>query len=249
MILLSILLVLLPVALVSWQVWVSTVIVHEHQAALLFRHGKFVRRLAAGRHRLIGRGYEAKNFDTRRSDFAIVGQEFLTADMAGLKVSALVEYHIIDPLQFVQAAANPLGSLYHSVQIALRQLIGGQTLEALIERKADLSAGLLEEVRPRAALLGIGLDRVAAKDLMIAGDLRKVFTEALSARQQSLITLEKARAEAAAIRTMANAARVFETHPALLQLKFLQVLEKAEGGIAQPLALGTAGQWLDFLKR
>ncbi len=249
MIAIFIILLLLMAGAIAWQAWVKTVTVRECHAALLFRHGKFLRLLEPGRHRFIGSGHEVKSFDTRSSDLAICGQEFLTADKAGLKVSAVVEYHIDDPLLFHSAAANPEGSLYHAVQIALRQQVGGQTLEALVEKKADLSAALLEDVRPHAARLGLALDRVAVKDLMIGGDLRKVFTEALAARQQSLVTLEKARAEAAAIRTLANAARVFETHPALLQLKFLQALEKADGGIAQPLALGAAGQWLDFLKR
>jgi regulator of protease activity HflC (stomatin/prohibitin superfamily) len=135
------------------------------------------------------------------------------------------------------------------VQIALRDAIGGQELDAIIDRKTDLSAPLVARVQPLAERLGLALDGVYVKDIVVGGDLRKVFTEALTARQQSLIVLEKARAEAAAIRTLANAARVFETHPALLQLKFLQAIEKADGGIAQPLALGTAGHWLDFLKK
>lgn len=237
------------VAFTAWSHWVTTVVVQQHEAALLFRHGKLVRALAAGRHRIFGTGHEVKRFDTRRTDFQVAGQEFLTADKAGLKVSAVVEYHIADPVVFLASAANPVASLYNAVQIALREAIGGQTLDAALDRKTALSSALTDQVQPFADRLGLAIDGVSVKDLMIGGDLRKVFTEALTVRQQSLIVLEKARAEAAAIRTLANAARVFEAHPALLQLKFLQTLEKADGGIAQPLALGTAGHWLDFLKK
>ncbi|MCW1883317.1 slipin family protein [Luteolibacter flavescens] len=237
------------VALIAWNVWVTTVVVRQHEAALLFQHGKLVRTLAAGRHWFLGTGYEVKRFDIRRSDLQVAGQEFLTADKAGLKVSAVVEYHIADPVAFSGVAENPLGSLYHAAQIALRDVIGSQDLEAIIDRKTDLSAALVVRVKSHAEDLGLALDGIHVKDIIIAGDLRKVFTEALTARQQSLVVLEKARAEAAAIRTLANAARVFEAHPALLQLKFLQAIEKAPGGIAQPLALGTAGHWLDFLKK
>ena len=236
-------------AWIVWHRWVTIVVIQQHEAALLFRHGTLVRPLAAGRHRIFGSGHEVKRFDVRRADFQVAGQEFLTADKAGMKVSAVVEYHIVDPVTFIGAAVNPLGSLYHAVQIALRDAIGGQELDAIIDRKTDLSAALTARVQPLAEHLGLALDGVHVKDIVVGGDLRKVFTEALTARQQSLVVLEKARAEAAAIRTMANAARVFETHPALLQLKFLQAIEKADGGIAQPLALGTAGQWLDFLKK
>lgn len=232
-----------------WRHYTSVVVVQDHESALLHRHGKFQRELAAGRHRLWGSGYEIRRYDKRRSEFVIAGQEFLTADKAGLKVTAVAEYRIADALRYQTASANPLASLYHSAQIALRHCIGGQTVEAALERRGDLSAALVVEVQPAAESLGIVLERIAIKDLMIGGELKRVFTEGLTARQESLVTLEKARAEAAAIRTLANAARVFETHPALLQLKFLQALERAEGGVAQPLMLGTAGTWLDFLKK
>jgi regulator of protease activity HflC (stomatin/prohibitin superfamily) len=236
-------------AWIAWERWVTTVVIQQHEAALLFRHGKLVRPLAAGRHRIFGSGHEVQRFDVRRTDLQVAGQEFLTSDKAGLKVSAMVEYHIVDPVIFIGAAVKPLVLLYNAVQIALRDAIGGLELDAIIDRKTDLSAALTARVQPLAERLGLALDGVHVKDIVVGGDLRKVFTETLTARQQSLVVLEKARAEAAAIRTMANAARVFETHPALLQLKFLQAIEKADGGIAQPLALGTAGHWLDFLKK
>jgi regulator of protease activity HflC (stomatin/prohibitin superfamily) len=248
-IILPVLLILAFGAILAWMIFCTTHVVQDRETALLYRHGRFVEVLAPGRHRLWGYGYELLRFDKRRADFSISGQEFLAADKAGLKVTAVVEYRIADAVRFHNAAVNPVGSLYHAVQLALRHCIGGQTLEAALERRADLSAALLADVRPAAEELGLVLETIAVKDLMIGGELKRVFLAGLTARQESLLTLEKARAEAAAIRTLANAARVFETHPALLQLKFLQALEKAEGGVAQPLMLGTAGHWLDFLKK
>jgi len=234
---------------ILWNRWVTTLIVHEHEAVLLFRHGKQIDQLVAGRHRFIGSGHDIKRFDTRWSDMALQGQEFLTSDKASVKVSGFVRYRIADATVFHAAADNPVSSLYLSVQMALREVVGGQSLEAVLDRKTALTADLAELVRPVADRLGIGIDTVAVKDLVLTGELRRVFTDALTVKQQSLISLEKARAEAAAMRTLANGARVLETHPALLQLKFLETLQSADGGIAQPLALGSAGQWLDFLKK
>ena len=244
--------VALALALIARNVWlklVTTVTVHQHEATLLFRHGRLLRQLEAGRHRLVGAGHEILTFDTRWKDLPIQGQEFMTADKAGVKVSGVVRYRISDPVAFQSASDHPVGALYISAQLALRDGIGGLDLEAVLERKAALTESLTERVRKESAELGIEVSTVSVKDLSISGDIRRVFTEALTVRQQSLISLEKARAEAAAMRTLANGARVFETHPALLQLKFLQTLERADGGITQPLALGAAGQWLDFLKK
>lgn len=234
---------------VLWSHWVTTIIVRQHEAVLLFRHGKLIDQLEAGRHRIFGSGYDVERFDTRWTDLALQGQEFMTADKASVKVSGFVRYRIADAASYHAAAEMPESSLYLSVQMALREAIGGQELEAVLDRKTILTKQLVELVQPVAEKLGVVIDTVAIKDLTLSGELKRVFTEALTVKQQSLITLEKARAEAAAMRTLANGARVLETHPALLQLKFLQALETADGGIAQPLALGAAGQWLDFMKK
>lgn len=237
------------ITLIIWNHLVSIVIVHQHHAALLFRHGKLLRQLTAGRHRLFGSGHQVITYDTRWTDMAVLGQEFLTADKAGIKVSANVRYRITNALRFNESAESPLTILYVSAQLALRDAVGGRDLEKVLDRGTSLTKELTDALQSDAEALGLEVQTVAIKDLTVSGDIRRVYTEALTARQQSLITLEKARAEAAAMRTLANGARVFETHPALLQLKFLQTLERAEGGIAQPLALGTAGQWLDFLRK
>jgi regulator of protease activity HflC (stomatin/prohibitin superfamily) len=159
-----------------------------------------------------------------------------------------VKYRITDALLFESVSDNPAYAIYTAAQLALRDAIGALGVEDALDRGKDLSPDLTAKVVAEAAALGVEIGKVAVKDMGVGGDLKKVFADVLSARSQSLVTLEKARAEAAAIRTLSNAARVFETNPALLKLKFLQALEKSEGTYAQPYMLGNAGNWLDFLK-
>ncbi|HEY1120063.1 MAG TPA: SPFH domain-containing protein, partial [Haloferula sp.] len=148
------------VACVAWQRWVTTVVIQQHEASLLYQHGQLVGPLAAGRHRIVGSGHEVKRFDRRRVDLQVAGQEFLTADKAGIKVNAVVEYRIVGPVTFIEVAADPLKLLYNAVQIALRDVIGGLELDAIMDRKTDLSAALVAQVRPIAERLGLALDAV-----------------------------------------------------------------------------------------
>jgi regulator of protease activity HflC (stomatin/prohibitin superfamily) len=228
--------------------YIHTITVRETQAALLFRNGVFERMLAPGKQRFFGFGYEVRIHDTRWKEMQIQGQEFLTADKAQLRASAFVKYRITDALLFESVSDNPAYAIYTAAQLALRDAIGALGVEDALDRGKDLSPDLTAKVVAEAAALGVEVAKVAVKDMGVGGDLKKVFADVLSARSQSLVTLEKARAEAAAIRTLSNAARVFETNPALLKLKFLQALEKSEGAYAQPYMLGNAGNWLDFLK-
>jgi regulator of protease activity HflC (stomatin/prohibitin superfamily) len=58
-----------------------------------------------------------------------------------------------------------------------------------------MTAALTAKVVDDVVALGIEVAKVAVKDLGIGGDLKRVFTDSLTARQESLVTLEKARAE------------------------------------------------------
>lgn len=235
------------VAKAIWSHFSHTLTVWEHEAVLHFRHGKLIGELAPGRHRLWGAGHETVRFDTRWQEDAIQGQEFLTKDKASVKVSGLVRFRIADANKHYGASAHAWQTLYSAVQMALRDVVGGVGIEAALERNDDFSAQLKELVAPVADTLGYELDAVLIRDLMPAADLKRMLTQVMTAKQESLAGLEKARGEAAAMRVMANAARAFDKHPALLQLKFLQVLEEGAGYNNQ-LIMGSMDPYLSFLK-
>ena len=67
------------------------------------------------------------------------------------------------------------------------------------------------------------------RDLTLPGDLKKIFSQVVRARQEGLAALEKARGETAALRSLANAAQMVQRNPQLLQLRLLQVLEQQPG--------------------
>ncbi|MGH9194482.1 MAG: hypothetical protein ACRD1T_01920, partial [Acidimicrobiia bacterium] len=75
----------------------------------------------------------------------------------------------------------------------------------------------------------LGLLSVNLKDIMFPGDLKKMFAQVVQAQKAGLAALEKARGETAALRNLANAARMIEGNPALMQLRLLQQLAESTG--------------------
>jgi len=75
-----------------------------------------------------------------------------------------------------------------------------------------------------------------------------MFTEVERSRVEAEAALERARGEQAALRALANAARLIKDNPALANLRFLQTLETATGAKtfvigsgALPLGRGVIG--------
>ena len=82
---------------------------------------------------------------------------------------------------------------------------------------------------PRLEAVGVELQDASLRDLTFPGDLKKIFSQVVKARQEGLAALEKARGETAALRNLANAAALIERNPSLMQLRALQVLGQQPG--------------------
>ena len=59
---------------------------------------------------------------------------------------------------------------------------------------------------------------------MVPGELKRAFAGIVAARREGEAALERARGETAALRSLANAGRLIEDNPGLLQLRILQQL-------------------------
>ena len=205
-------------------------IVTDGYAGLLYHDGKLVASLAAGRHVRWGRNYRVAVVDTRKTLLQVAGQEVLSADNVGVKLSIVLTTQIVDAAKSVQAADNHAAHIYSTTQTAVRTVVAGVTLEALLTQRVAIGAQLRELIAPQAEAVGVQVHAVEVRDVMLPGELRKAFSEVLKAKQEGHAALERARGESAALRNLANAARLIEGQPALATLRFLQTLEASNAG-------------------
>ena len=103
--------------------------------------------------------------------------------------------------------------------------VSGRVARPLVLTDEDLA-----HMPPQAESVGVQVHAVQVRDVMLPGELRKAFSEVLKAKQEGQAALERARGESAALRNLANAARLIEGQPALATLRFLQTLEASNAG-------------------
>jgi regulator of protease activity HflC (stomatin/prohibitin superfamily) len=208
---------------------VATVTVYEYERGLRFHRGRFDRVLGPGMYRHMPRYTRIQKVDVRPTQLAVPGQEVLSADGVAVKASVAATYQIAAPDRAVLETGNYQAAIYAELQLALRGAIGALAVEELLARRADLSASLKTAAAERLRLLGIDLQDAALRDITFPGELKKIFTQVVKARQEGLAALEKARGETAALRNLANAAQMVQRSPALMQLRLLQVLGQQPG--------------------
>jgi regulator of protease activity HflC (stomatin/prohibitin superfamily) len=140
-------------------------------------------------------------------------------------------------------------ALYLELQLALREIIGSVDIDTVLNSRGELSKRLLEMTSSRVRDLGLRLVSVNLKDIMFPGKLKEMFAQVVNARKEGLASLEKARGETAALRNLANAAKMVESNPHLMQLRLVQALGGSSGNTlvlgmpsqASPIPIKTTG--------
>lgn len=200
----------------------AKVAVMEWERRVQFTDGRFAKVLEPGRHRYNPRRSRLFTVDMRQRSTVVQGQELLTADGVTVKVSVLLAWRVTDPRAYLTASTSAEAELYAATQLAIRDAVGAASFDDVMTDRGRLSTSLVEATSARLDGLGIELLSATVKDLMLPGELRRAATETLLARERGKAELERARAEAASLRTLANAARLLQDHPALLQLRTIQ---------------------------
>jgi regulator of protease activity HflC (stomatin/prohibitin superfamily) len=201
-----------------------TLQVHAWQVALARTPGRPTVVLGPGRYRR-RRHTTYQLLDAREQATTVAPQEVLTADGVTVRVTAVLRWAVGDPVAHTEKVADPVGWVYLAVQLALREALAERDAQALVRApRATLTAEVAERLRVAAAEVGVRLEEVVVKDVILPVDLRAAYAELVVGRQRAQAQLEAARAETAVLRSMANGAKLLDEHPALARLRLVQAL-------------------------
>jgi regulator of protease activity HflC (stomatin/prohibitin superfamily) len=202
----------------------SRAIIYEYERAILYQNGKFRRILDPGAYFLNSKFHKIYRVDMRRQSVTLPGQEVLSADNISIRASLAATYQVTDPYRAFNNSSNYVNELYLALQNILRDQVGGLAVAELLEKRQTLGETLLQQGKVQAQELGVELLSVMVKDIMFPGDLKNIFAQVVNARLEGQAALERARGETAALRSLANGAKLLDDHPALYQLRLLQAL-------------------------
>ena len=184
------------------------------------RPGRRTRVLEPGRHRRVRRArYEA--VDVRERSTLLAPQDVLSADGISLRATAAIRWTVVEPVAFTEVHEDPFAVVYLAVQVALSE----RDAEVLVRAaRGEVTERLDAAGRAAAAPYGVEVLAVVVKDVLLPAELRAAYAETVVIRRRGQAQLEAARAETAALRSLSNAARLLDDHPALARLKLVQAL-------------------------
>jgi regulator of protease activity HflC (stomatin/prohibitin superfamily) len=208
---------------------IGSTTVHEYERGVRFVRGRFVGLADAGTAYFLRPTTEIRVLDVRPTSMTIEGQEVMTSDGVALKISLVARYVIGDAAAYVLADSASGRTMYLDIQLGLREVVAGKTIEEILAARSTIGPEILALVAPQVMTIGIELTAVEVRDVMVPAELKRAFAAVLAARHEGVASLERARGETAALRSLANAGRMVADNPGLLSLRVVQELSARSG--------------------
>jgi len=205
------------------------VTIMEYERGLLYRNGRLIKTLEPGSYWYTPFNTEISTTETRPKIQIVLHQELLTADSMSVKITLAINYRVFNVVDAELNVESYSEALHTVTQLALREIVASMKIDELLVSRQLVSEKLQSAVEPKIAEFGLLLLGAHIRDIMVPGELKKVLAQVVKAQKEAQAQLEKARGEAAALRSLANAARMIEANPNLMQLRMLQSIGESQG--------------------
>lgn len=228
-------------------------VVYPPNVGLLYRDGRLERELSPGRHSWFdpfGRTnmvtVSLAELPTQLGEITVLSKDQFSFRIALAPVMKVVEPQVFTESQpaverhalnqWMPAAASHL-ALHPLVAAAALEVVATKTLAEVFADQGSVAEAAREKLH--GAIPGAAIDRVLLTAINLPPETRRMFTDVERAKMEGQAALERARGEQAALRVLANAARLLADNPALANLRLLQAIEGSKG--ATTFVIGSPG--------
>lgn len=230
--------------------YVRSFTLEPYEKAVMFVDGRFSRVVEPGTYNFWRNSTSIviTKADMRTIQMEMSGQEILTRDKAALRVNFYAQYSVADVVRALVNNKEYEKQLYVILQLALREFIGAQTLDELLEKKDNVSAYLLGSVAQKTEALGVSLKGCGVRDIILPGDVKEIMNQVLVAEKKAQANTIMRREETASTRSLLNTAKLMEDNAMLFKLKEMEYVEKIAEKINN-ISLSGGSQVVDQLKQ
>lgn len=226
---------------------IMIVAVEPHEAGLVYFDGALVETLPPGRYGYwqIGRVVRSKTLDLRPLALDVTAQEILTKDRVSLRVTLTAFVKVVSVETAAASTPDYMGHIYKLMQFAVREAVGGRTLDEVLNDRRSVDAEIAQHVSAAVGELGVEVTNLGVKDVILPGDMRELINRVVEAEKTAQANIIRRREETAATRSLLNTARLMEESPTLLRLKELEALERVTEKIGRIDVYASSGEGLN----
>ncbi len=199
-------------------------ILREYERGVIFRLGRLIGVKGPGIIFLIPLIDRMVKVSLRTVVFDVPPQDVITKDNVSIKVNAVVYFRVVQPDKAIVEVENFLFATSQLSQTTLRSILGQSELDELLSARDKINRELQKIIDHQTEPWGIKVSNVEVKHIDLPVEMQRAMARQAEAERERRAKVIHAEGEFQASQRLADAARVIESHPMALQLRFLQTL-------------------------
>lgn len=214
------------VAGLLWRVVVSGIrVAAQWERGVVLRFGNFRMVKGPGLLYIIPIIETVRFLDTRLLVLNIPRQKVITKDNVPAEIDGALFFMVTNSEKAVITIQDFRFAVAQYAQAALRDVVGGLTLDELLSEREHIQRRIKEHVEERVKDWGLSVDSIRLQDIELPEDLKRTMSRQASAEREKRATITKAEGDMLAAANLAEAARIMSTSPITLQLRTLQTID------------------------
>jgi regulator of protease activity HflC (stomatin/prohibitin superfamily) len=199
-------------------------ILREYERAVVFRLGKYQKTKGPGLIFLIPFIDKIERVDLRVLTINVDKQEVITKDNVTVNVDAITFFRVMDAEEAIIQVEQYIHATSMLAQTTLRSIVGQVELDELLANREKVNKSIQEIIDRQTDPWGIKVVSVEVRDVVLPENMKRAMARQAEKERDRRAKVISAEGEFQAAAKMVDAAKMMETAPMSLQLRFLQTM-------------------------
>ncbi len=213
---------LIPAAIV---LAMSIRVVNQYDRMVKFRLGKYRKILDPGLNFIIPLIEWTTTVNMQITTIDIPRQQAITKDNVPISVDGVVFFKVVDPEIATIKVRNYAYSISEYAQTALRDVVGGLSLDEILAERQQIGSQIAEIVDKRAQDWGLDVTDIRIQDIDMPEELKRLMSRQASSEREKRANIIKSEGDKIAAVNLSAAAKIMAETPGAMQLRSLQTID------------------------
>jgi regulator of protease activity HflC (stomatin/prohibitin superfamily) len=182
----------------------------------------------------------------------VPSQDIITKDNVTVKVGAVIYFKVLEPRKAIIEVEDFFFATSQISQTTLRSVLGQSNLDDLLSKREEINVELQKIIDQQTEPWGVKVTNVEVKNVDLPENMQRAIARQAEAERERRAKVINAEGEFQAAQKLADAAKIIQTEPAALQLRFLQTVLTVSGDknstLILPLPIDLLSPFIKSLK-
>ena len=202
----------------------SVRVVQEYERGVIFRLGRVVGAKGPGLFFVLPFVDKMQKVDLRTITLDVPSQEAITADNVTVTVNAVVYFRVLNPVSAIVQIEDFRRATWQIAQTSLRNVIGQSSLDQLLQDRESINETLQHIIDEATEPWGVKVSIVEIKDVGLNQQMVRAMAREAEAERERRAKVIHATGELQASEQLAAAAKMMQSEPGAMTLRYLQTL-------------------------